>query len=441
MNVRSLGNTRVIGQRPREIALRTLLEARDGGFIEDVLETHLAAADLPDHDRGLCRELVFGTVRWRATLDWLISRRTQHRPQKAALEELLRLGLYQIFWLDRVPDHAAVHETVNLSKAMGLVSQAGFINAVLRASLRDGEIIRAELARLRNEQPALGWSQPAWLVDRWLTRWGAEKTAVLLAWNNTAPSTFARRNAVHFTAADLEEQWTEEGVKALPKSYPWVEDQLVYELASHPPLSELQSFLKGGFYVQDPSTLLAVAELDPQPGERILDACAAPGGKATYIAQRMQDKGEVIAEDSAQGRLETVKQNFMRLGLGSITAVWADPLQEAPAGALFDRILIDAPCSNTGVLRRRVQLRWRVRPDEILRLRTDQLQILERCAPRLRPGGILVYSTCSLESEENEEVVAEFLAKHPEFTLENQRALTPMTDGVDGAFVARLKKS
>ena len=155
----------------------------------------------------------------------------------------------------------------------------------------------------------------------------------------------------------------------------------------------------------------------------------------------MQDCGEIIAEDSAQGRLETVKQNFMRLGLRSIAAVWADPLQEAPTGEPFDRILIDAPCSNTGVLRRRVQLRWRVRPDEIIRLRTDQLQILERCAARLKPGGILVYSTCSLEPEENEEVVAEFLAKHPEFTLERQRALTPMDDGVDGAFVARLKKA
>lgn len=431
----------MIGQRPREIALRTLLEAREGGFIEDLLDARLAVEDLPGNDRGLCRELVFGTIRWRATLDWLISRRTQHRPQKPALEELLRLGLYQLFWLDRVPEHAAVHETVNLSKAMGLVSQAGFINAVLRASLRDKETIRAELERLRREQPALGWSQPEWLVTRWLARWGAEKTATLLAWNNTPPSTFARRNAVHFTADDLEAAFNDDEVRALPRSFPWVEDRLVYELQSHPPLAELQSFQKGGFYVQDPSTLLSVAELDPQPGESILDACAAPGGKATYIAQRIQDKGEIIAEDSGQGRLETVKQNFMRLGLRSITAVWADPDAEVPAGAPFDRILIDAPCSNTGVLRRRVQLRWRVRADEIARLRADQLRILERCAPRLKPGGILVYSTCSMEPEENEEVVAEFVAKHPEFTLERQRTLTPMDDGVDGAFVARLKKA
>ena len=155
----------------------------------------------------------------------------------------------------------------------------------------------------------------------------------------------------------------------------------------------------------------------------------------------MQDRGEVVAEDSAPGRLETVKQNFMRLGLRSIAAVWADPDAQVPSGASFDRILIDAPCSNTGVLRRRVQLRWRVRPDEIIRLRADQLQILERCAPRLKPGGVLVYSTCSLETEENEEVVAEFLARHPGFTLERQRALTPMDDGVDGAFVARMKKT
>lgn len=428
------------GQRPREIALRTLLEAREGGFVEDILDAQLAKADLPDHDRALCRELVFGTVRWRATLDWVIARRTQHRPQKPPLEELLRLGLYQLFWLDRVPDHAAVHETVNLSKAMGLVSQAGFVNAVLRASLRDGELIRAELARLRHEQPALGWSQPEWLVNRWLSRWGAEKTAALLAWNNSAPSTFARRNAVHFTADELEAAWATEGVQASVKSYPWVEDRLVYEFAGHPPLLELDSFLKGGFYVQDPSTLLAVAELDPQPGERILDACAAPGGKATYIAQRMSDRGTVLAEDTGRDRIETIKQNFQRLGLRSVTATWLDRANEPAPVEPFDRILIDAPCSNTGVLRRRVQLRWRVRPEEIERLRADQLRILERCAARLKPGGILIYSTCSLEPEENEGVVAEFLTKHADFTLDHQRTLTPMDDGVDGAFVARLKK-
>jgi len=189
-------------QKPRQIAARVLGQRRQNGlFVEDLLEIALANAPLSSVDRGLCQEIVFGVVRWQAALDWLILRKTNGSEQKPALQNLLRLGLYQIFWLDRIPDHAAVHESVELAKQGGFGPQAGFVNAVLRGYLREAGETRKLLADLKISQPALGWSQPEWLVARWQKRWGAEKTAQLLQWNNTPPKTFARVNTLKFGRA------------------------------------------------------------------------------------------------------------------------------------------------------------------------------------------------------------------------------------------------
>ncbi|MFM2294937.1 MAG: hypothetical protein RLZZ350_1350, partial [Verrucomicrobiota bacterium] len=216
----------------------------------------------------------------------------------------------------------------------------------------------------------------------------------------------------------------------------WTGDNLAFELQSHPPLAFLKSFLAGGFYIQDPSTLLAVCALDPQPGETILDLCAAPGGKTTFIAQLMNNTGKIIAHDTPE-RVKLITENCTRLGVTNVEAVSTFNFQLST----FDRVLVDAPCSNTGVLRRRVDLRWRVTAEEIARLRATQVDLLALAASMLKPGGVLVYSTCSLEPEENSSVVKDFLAEHPQFKLESERQLTPFTDTVDGAFVARLKNS
>ncbi|MGC3960808.1 MAG: RsmB/NOP family class I SAM-dependent RNA methyltransferase [Verrucomicrobiota bacterium] len=216
----------------------------------------------------------------------------------------------------------------------------------------------------------------------------------------------------------------------------WTGDGLVFELKSHPPLASLESFQKGWFYIQDPSTLLAVRELDPRPGETILDLCAAPGGKTTFIAQLMNNTGRVVAQDNVPDRLKLIEENCKRLGI--TCAQISSHL--TPISTLFDRILIDAPCSNTGVLRRRVDLRWRIQPTELERLRATQHELLEKAAKQLKPGGTLVYSTCSLEPEENTKLVKQFLATQPNFKLERERQLLPFVDGVDGAYVAKLKK-
>jgi 16S rRNA (cytosine967-C5)-methyltransferase len=428
----------VNGQKPREIAARVLGQRKAGVFVEDLLEAALADARLSPADRGLCQEIVYGVVRWQATLDWLIAKRTDGREQKSALQNLLRLGLYQIFWLDRIPDHAAVHETVELAKQNGFGPQAGFVNAVLRGYLREADETKKLLDDLKVSQPALGWSHPEWLVGKWQKRFGEERTRQLLEWNNTPPKSFARVNTLKTGAGKLVEKWRDENVEYDFVRREWLGENLVFELKSHPPLNSLASFRDGWFYIQDPGTLLAAGQLGAQPGGTILDLCAAPGGKTTFIAQQMNNEGKIIACDIAGERLKLVQENCQRLGVTCVEPVLFSTFNLQPS--TFNKVLVDAPCSNTGVLRRRVDLRWRISPEEIMRLRQSQLDLLKLAATKLKPGGALIYSTCSLEPEENFEVVKEFMREHQNFKLESERELLPFADNVDGAYVARLKK-
>jgi 16S rRNA (cytosine967-C5)-methyltransferase len=261
-----------------------------------------------------------------------------------------------------------------------------------------------------------------------------------MEWNNTPPKAFARINTLKADRGRLLAQWRDENVEYDFVRRDWVEENAVFELKSHSPLSGLPSFQQGLFYVQDPSTLLAVRELDPQPGESVLDLCAAPGGKLTALAQLMRNEGRILAQDTVPERLKLIEENCARLGVTCVQAVLPSTLNSQPSNTL-DRILIDAPCSNTGVMRRRVDLRWRIRPKEIGRLRATQLELLRQAASLLRASGRLVYSTCSLEPEENSEVVNAFLAERADFKLERARKLLPFAEAVDGTYVARLVKA
>lgn len=425
------------GENPREIAVEVLQRRGANAYVEDLLDAAWRRTKLSVPDRHLCQELVYGVARWQGTLDWLIARKTNDRPQKPMLQNLLRLGLYQIFWLSRIPPHAAVNETVEIARRRGFGPQSGFINAILRGYLRERDATTVMLNGLQKNEPQIGFSHPEWLYRRWERRWGTKDAVKLMSWNNAPAPVFGRVNTLKATAAELVMQWREERVHYEHVSRPWLMDNQAFELKSPPPFATLPSFQQGKFYVQDPSTLLAVAALDPQPGERVLDLCAAPGGKLSFIAERMRNQGRVVAHDPAPERLKLVQENLTRLGIANAELTSSLPTEPAS----FDRILIDAPCSNTGVMRRRIDLRWRIREEEIARLTGTQTGLLKQAAALLKQGGRLVYSTCSLEPEENRQVVDAFLAEHRNFRLESESELWPFRDMTDGAYVAVLQSA
>jgi len=425
----------VNAQKPREIAVSLLCQHAEGRqYLEDLFEQNEAKNSLSSSDRGLLQEITFGAVRWQATLDWLISRRTDGREQATLPAILLRLGLYQLLWLDRVPAHAAVHEMVEIAKSHGFGPQTGFINAILRSYSREISATKRLLKDLKASNPALGYSHPKWLAQQWKNNLGTKDATALMEWNNQPPPTYARLNRLCANAESLRMLWENEQVEAKREIFPWSPATEVYRLLQHPPIGSLESFRSGFFYIQDPSTLLAVEQLDPKPGDAILDLCSAPGGKTLFIAQKMSDTGRIVANDTSVDRLKMVEENCLRLGVKKVETA----LNAMNLPGQFDGVLIDAPCSNTGVMRRRVDLRWRIKSEEIKRLASVQLGLLTRGAERLKPDGSLVYSTCSLEREENEEVVQKFLEARPDFRLEIQHRLSPFAEGVDGAYAAKL---
>lgn len=428
-------------EKPRQIAFRVLQRhAESDEYVEDLLSAELRNSPLAGSDRGLAHELVCGVVRLQRALDWLIDRRTDGRPQQPIIRTILRLGLYQLLWLERVPPHAAVNETVELAKALNLGPIAGFINAVMRGVAGSLPETRLALKELESTNPDIAFSHPGWLCRRWEEHWGRENMLKLVQWNNLPPRIYARLNTLKITQAALEQAWRDEKVVFERRSFPWATRFVIYELMEHPPIAHLKSFLEGGFYIQDPSTLLAVETMDPQPGETVLDLCAAPGGKTTLIAQQMQNRGQVIAQDTHRARLLRLRDNCSRLGVNIVRASSSTGVTHPELSLSFDRILVDAPCSNTGVTRRRVDLRWRVKAEEIYRLQATQQDLLADAALQLKPGGLLVYSTCSLEPEENHTVSKWFVAQHQDFRCVQEQQLKPFEHAVDGAFVAAFRK-
>ncbi len=431
---------------PREHALELVLEWQKSSLLaDDLISERLGASGLSAADRALVRELFYGWLRNRSYLTTAVKEFVS-RPPRREIQTILELGVFQILLLDRIPPHAAVNEAVSLAKRRSTPSEARFVNAILRQISINCATIVAKLMGLQDRAPSVFYSVPQWLWERWELRWGRERAMALCEWNNQAPPVYARVNTLKRTRPDRRGGSNESGSpardteqEAVPhRQHPlcWQVDDLAALLAS-------DEWQQGRYYIQDPSTLLAVDLLDPQPGEAILDVCAAPGGKTTYIAQKMQNQGKIIAADSSNHRLGRVAENCKRLGVGIVATLPCEGtrLDRCLRGSLFDRVLVDAPCSNTGVMRRRPDLRWRLDPSEIARLAALQRRLLRVAATFVRPGGRLVYSTCSLEAEENEGVAEAFAAENEGFELEITRALFPPADGMDGAFVAVLQSA
>jgi 16S rRNA (cytosine967-C5)-methyltransferase len=398
-------------------------------FADELLERALGESSLSSPDRAFATELFYGCLRRKLALEFLLAQLAT-KPPRALVVNIVTLGLYQIFYLE-TPAHAAVNESVALAKIRAGVAEAGFVNAILRRAGRERDALRDRLYALRETEPWVYHSHPEWLWKRWVARWGREPAEAFCTWNNQPPPLYIRINTLKASGKPAD-------VIAEPTDHP-----LCWRVTEASGLFGTKSFVNGEFYVQDPSTLVAVDVLDPQPGDSVLDMCAAPGGKTTYIAQKMGNRGRVIAADSANSRLALVGENCRRLGVEIVASLACEGthLDRCLRGEEFDRVLVDAPCSNTGVLRRRADLRWRLEPSEITRLATLQRKLLAAAAKFTKLRGVLVYSTCSLEPEENEQVIEKFLATHPDLSLETTRALFPPRDGVDGAFIARFRRT
>jgi 16S rRNA (cytosine967-C5)-methyltransferase len=299
------------------------------------------------------------------------------------------------------------------------------VNAILRRALREKPALESALA---SAAPSISTSHPEFLLARWNAAFGPDATELLCAWNNQPAEVHVRANELRIPFAELH--------RSLPDAEPSPAHPLAIKVGQLPFAAITQGFC----YVQDPSTLVACDLLAPQPGETVLDACAAPGGKTTYLAQLMRNEGRIIACDLYESRVARLRENVTRLGVTIAEVIRHDCMQAGPplAPASFDRILVDAPCSNTGVIRRRVDVRWRLTDEDFLRMPAQQLALLRRTATLLKPGGTLVYSTCSLEAEENEQVVERALAAVPDLRFIESRSTRPFTDQVDGAFAAKF---
>jgi 16S rRNA (cytosine967-C5)-methyltransferase len=404
---------------PRQSCLRALLEWEKGKYFSDeILHTSLEQFPLPPLDRAFFMETFFGVLRNLSRLDFLIAQLREGNidPQTRAI---LRLGLYQIFHMRTAP-HAAVNESVELAgRARGLV------NAILRRALREKEILDQALARAA---PAIATSHPDFLITRWEQAFGPEATRELCAWNNEPAEVHVRANGLRVTVGEL--------LRSAPEAQPSPAHPLAIKV-HHLPLSWITH---GLCYVQDPSTLLACDLLAPQPGDKVLDACAAPGGKTSYLAQLMHNEGSIMACDLYESRVIRLRENLARMGVVIARAMQHDCMQSADplAEASFDRILVDAPCSNTGVIRRRVDVRWRLTEEDFVRMPAQQFALLRRTATLLKPGGTLVYSTCSLEPEENDQLVERAVAEIPFLRFIESRRTLPFVDAIDGAFAARF---
>lgn len=444
----------------RELALEVLERVEQQGAYSNLqLNSTLQKSSLSREDAGLVTELVYGTLSRMNTLDYVLEYFVSKGLAKLQpwVRSLLRVSLYQIMYLDRIPSHAAVNEAVNIAKKRGHQGISGMVNGVLRSVLRAGSLPVLPDHLSPEERIALKHSHPLWMVQRWSTEYGLETAEAMCAADNEAPAVSVRVNTTMISRESLLKQMLEQGLQAsasLLSPY-----GIIVKGGGNLALS---SWYKDGYLsIQDESSMLVAEAVDPQQGERVLDCCAAPGGKSMHMGELMKDEGFIYANDVHPHKAALVAEQAERLGLESIEAGSADALQLADTltPASFDRVLLDAPCSGLGVIRRKPDLKWRKQPEDIASVAALQGELLQSVARLVKPGGLLVYSTCTTEQAENSDVVAAFLAHHPEFSpvsfdspLWERLAgtalargqgiqLLPQHYGSDGFYIARMRRN
>jgi 16S rRNA (cytosine967-C5)-methyltransferase len=411
-------NSVVHKHNPRENALLILRRVEEGAFADASLEQ--TRRDFDALDSAFILELVYGTLRNRALLDWILNRISAQPVEKTDrwTRNILRLGAYQMLFLNRVPVSAAVNTSVELAKHYG--RKHGYVNALLRNLDRSRGVVTDPGTNDKPLRLAILYSHPEWLVRRWTERFGAETTEALLRSNNSPAPLVIRTNTLRTTRIGLKTALVSEGVTAVETSY----SPVGLEILDGSGIRALSSYQKGWFMVQDQAAQLISLMLAPLAGETVLDACAAPGGKAAHLSEIMQNRGILVALDTDAGRIEKIKENILRLGIMNIKTVQGDAARYSKE--TFDKILIDAPCSGLGVLRRHPDGRWNKSIRNISDRRKLQIRILENCAGLLKAGGALVYSTCTTEPEENEDVIADFIrTRSKEFMIDDPRPYLP----------------
>lgn len=446
--------------RAREAVYRILLEVEQGGYANLVVNEFFHKHPLSLLDKGLATEIVYGTIKYQAKLDYIINQLVKKAAKlEKGVQLILRLSFYQLLFLDKVPARAITHEAVSLAKKFYHPGVAGLINGVLRNYLRNPkQIIWPNLEEDPLTFLEINYSHPRWMVDRWLMRYGFANTVKLCEFNNDPADLWVRTNTLRTTPELLIDRLKKEGCE-VERSQKVPEGIL---LKNVPAIAALPTFQEGLFTVQDESSMLVAHFLHPSPQGEVLDVCAGPGGKTTHLAQLMDNQGLILAGDVHEHRLELIEENARRLGITIIKT----RLQDASEVALnekkhYDFILVDAPCSGLGVLRRRPDARWRKKPQDIQDLAQLQLKILESVSQNLAPGGRLIYSTCTIEPEENQQVIENILAKHPELSpldlnrfvpyqasseeklelSKGMRQYLPFKDNLEGFFIAGLEKS
>ncbi len=438
------------GVRGRAVKILNRVERTDA-YLDKLLDIELKDPELIGKDKALLYKIVHGVVRWMGRLDWILNGFYKGQFSKAIpnLKNGLRVALYQIMFLDKVPDYAAVNEAVEFVKKLQGQKPADLTNAVLRNILKNKNAIRYP----DPDEDLPGYltayySHPSWIVKRYLKRFGREETEKLLAANNEKPFLTLKINAIKIEQEEFKELLKSVNLeftqgKYLPE---------FFKLKNLTNITSWECFSKGYFNIQDESAGLACRLLDVEPGMRVLDLCAAPGGKSAYLAGLMHNEGEIVAIDRYESRLKLLEKNMNRLGITCINAVETDAMDYE--GEKFDRILADVPCSGFGTLRKKPDIKWKHDLLDLRRLTELQYKLLTKASTLIKDNGIVVYSTCSIEPEENFEIINKFLQNNPEFKLKeiSQRFPSELIDengciqtlphihNTDGAFAAKIVK-
>jgi len=439
------------GKSAREIALQVLVEYPGSDKPDELLDRLLREHGLERRDRALATQLVSGTIKWRLKLDHVIKHFSRKkRVVSPVILNILRMSIYQLMFLDKVPDYSVTDEAVRIAKAEGDAFQARYVNAILRTYLRERDgIAYPGLESDPVKHISVMYSHPPWLVSRWLARYDAGEVVALASANNRIPLTGIRVNRLRSDVAGVE------GILAAGGADIIEGERLVpyhFYIRGAGTIDASPAYRQGLFQVQDAGSALIGHLVSPEPGQVAADLCSAPGGKATHLYELAGGKARVVAADLVAGRLLKVRENAERLGHSGISVVVADAGRPPIAGA--DAVLLDAPCTGLGVIARKWDLRWIKRENDIARMAAYQKEMLLGAAGAVKSGGVLVYSTCSIEPDENEKVVEAVMAESGDLELEDisrfvpdsvvykhgMMQTLPHVHGVDGLFGARLRK-